>query len=67
MIDDGDVHWLESVIDEEEFLEVIKSLNGDKAPGLDGFLIAFFQCCEDVVKADMMGNFHSFHDASLFE
>ena len=45
MIDDGEVNWLESVIDEEEFLEVIKSLNGDKAPGLDGFLIAFFQCC----------------------
>ena len=45
MIDDGDVNWLESVIDEEEFLEVIKSMNGDEAAGLDGFSIAFFQWC----------------------
>lgn len=45
MIDDGDMNWSESVVDEEEFLEAIKSMNGVKAPCLDGFSIAFFQCC----------------------
>jgi hypothetical protein len=33
---------------------VIKGMNHDKAPGLDGFSIAFFQDCWDVIKIDLV-------------
>lgn len=44
---------------EEEFhggesFEAILDLDGDKAHGLDGFSIAFFQKCWGVIKEDMM-------------
>jgi hypothetical protein len=33
--------WLETDF-EQEVWEVVRDLNGDKAPGLDGFTMAFF-------------------------
>jgi hypothetical protein len=45
---------------------VIKGMNHDKAPGLDGFSIAFFQDCWDVIKTDLMGVFQDFHTHSKF-
>jgi len=41
-------------------------MNHDKAPGLDGFSIAFFQDCWDVIKTDLMGVFQDFHTHSKF-
>jgi len=41
--------------------EVVRGLNGDKAPGLDGFTIAFFQKCWEVLKMDIMAVFSEFH------
>jgi hypothetical protein len=35
-------------------------------PSPDGFTMAFFQPCEDVIKEDIMGVIHDFH-ASNFE
>ena len=37
--------WLERPFEEVEIFEVIKEFNGDKSPGPDGFLMAFFQAC----------------------
>lgn len=34
--------WLDTPFDEEEVYGVIKGFNGDKAPGPDGFSMAFF-------------------------
>ena len=34
---------LEGIFTEEEVLVALKELNGDKAPGLDGFTAAFWQ------------------------
>jgi hypothetical protein len=34
---------LERGFEEREVLEVVKAMNGDKALGLDGFSMAFFQ------------------------
>jgi hypothetical protein len=51
---------------EREVLEVVKGMNRDKAPGPDGFSIAFFQDCWDVIKADIMGVFQDFHAHSKF-
>jgi len=45
---------------------VVKGLNHDKAPGLDGFTLAFFQDCWDVIKTNLMGVFQDFHTHSRF-
>ena len=37
-----DASWLDRLFEEEEVLGVINDFNGDKAPGLDGFSMAFF-------------------------
>jgi hypothetical protein len=34
--------WLERDFEENEVWEVVKGMEGDKAPGLDGFSMAFF-------------------------
>jgi hypothetical protein len=46
--------------------EVVKGMNKDKALGPDGFSIAFFQDCWDVIKTNIMGVFHDFHAHSKF-
>ena len=40
-----DALWLDRPFDEEEVFGVINDFNGDKAPGPDGFPMAFFQSC----------------------
>jgi len=57
---------LELPFEEREVLEVVKSMNRDKAPGPSGFPLAFFQDCWDVVKSDIMGVFTNFHAHSKF-
>uniref|UniRef100_A0A2N9IIB8 Reverse transcriptase zinc-binding domain-containing protein n=1 Tax=Fagus sylvatica TaxID=28930 RepID=A0A2N9IIB8_FAGSY len=52
---------------EEEVFGVIKDMARDKAPGLDGFSLAFFQSCWDIVKKDVMEVFHYFHAHGSFE
>ena len=46
--------------------EVIKSMDRDKAPGLNGFSLAFFQDCWEVVKGDFMEVFADFHTQGKF-
>jgi hypothetical protein len=57
---------LELPFEEMEVLEVIKSMNRDKALGPDGYPLAFFQDCWDVFKADIMGVFTYVHAHSKF-
>ena len=40
---------------------------GDKAPGLDGFTIAFFEKCWRVVEGDVVAFFEHFHMLCVFE
>ena len=42
-------------------------MEGDKAPGPDGFTMAFFQKCWSVVEVDVMAVFEHFHRYSVFE
>jgi hypothetical protein len=56
-LDAGEASSLELPFEEREVLEVVKGLNRDKAPGPDGFTLAFFQDCWDVIKFDLMGVF----------
>jgi hypothetical protein len=57
---------LELPFEEKEVLEVVKGMNHDKALDPDGFSIAFFQDCWDVIKTDLMGVFQGFHTHSKF-
>ena len=42
-------------------------MEGNKAPGPDGFTIAFFWSCLAIVKDDLMHLFNSFHEHEMFE
>jgi hypothetical protein len=57
---------LEDPFEEREVREVINSMDRDKAPGLDGFSLAFFKDCWEVVKRDFMAVFEDFHSHGKF-
>jgi hypothetical protein len=42
-------------------------MKGDKSLGLDGFSMAFFHACWDVLKEDIMKAFRDFHISGKFE
>ena len=58
---------LEKEFSEEEVRSAINELGKEKAPDPDGFSIAFFQSCWEVVKGDMMGLFSDFHMKGVFQ
>jgi hypothetical protein len=66
-IDAEESIWLEREFEEQEMWEVVRDLNGDKAPGPNGFTIAFFQKCWGVLKQDIMAVFSEFHNRRQFE
>ena len=58
--------WLERRF-EEEILLAVNELAGDKAPGPDGFSMAFFHHCWRVVESDVLAIFEEFYQHSKFE
>ncbi|RVW25786.1 Transposon TX1 uncharacterized 149 kDa protein [Vitis vinifera] len=56
---------LESPFTEEEISKAIFQLDRDKAPGPDGFTIAVFQECWDVIKEDLVRVFAEFHRSGI--
>jgi hypothetical protein len=58
---------LDSPFEENEVFEVISHMNGDKSSGPDGFSMAFFQTCWQVIKEDLMAVFSDFHKRGMFE
>jgi hypothetical protein len=57
---------LEYPFEEKEVREVIKGMDRDKAPGPDGFSMAFFQDCWEVIKEDVMAVFEEFYTRGKF-
>ena len=57
---------LEEMFTEEEILAAISGLNGDKAPGPDGFPLAFWSFSWDFVKDEVLGFFREFFDHNQF-
>lgn len=55
-------NWVELLFDEEEVKKVAWSIEDDKASGFDGFTMAFFKQCWDVVKMDIMDTMNNFHE-----
>ena len=41
-------------------------MNGDKAPGPDGFTVAFWQSCWGFVKEEILAMFKEFHEQNTF-
>jgi hypothetical protein len=58
---------LERQFDKEEIVQVLKDFQRDKAPGPDGFTMAFFQKCLRVVEKDIMDFFDEVYDHCQFE
>ncbi|RVX15908.1 Transposon TX1 uncharacterized 149 kDa protein [Vitis vinifera] len=56
---------LDSPFTEEEISKAIFQLNRDKASGPDGFTIAVFQDCWDVIKEDLVRVFAKFHRSGI--
>jgi hypothetical protein len=44
-LDGEDAHLLEQPFDKEEILQALREIKGDKAPGPNGFSMAFYQKC----------------------
>jgi hypothetical protein len=65
-IEESDRVLLDRSFTEDEVWGVVKNMAGDKAPGPDGFSLAFFQSCWDIIKQDVMRVFHDFHDSRNF-
>ena len=59
--------WLERSFEKEEILRVVKELEGDKAPGLNGFSMAFYHHCWRFVEIDVLAMFEEFFQHSKFE
>jgi hypothetical protein len=45
---------------------VLQAFNGDKAPSPDGFPMAFYQTCWDVVRCEVIGAIYYFHEVGTF-
>ena len=56
---------LDSSFIEEEISKAIFQLDRDKVPGSDGFTIAMFQDCWDVIKEDLVRVFAEFHKSEI--
>ena len=57
---------LEEIFSEEEIWAAISGLNSEKAPGPDGFPLAFWSFSWDFVKNEVLGFFKEFHDHGRF-
>ena len=59
--------WLERKFEREETLQVVRDLEGDKAPGLDAFTMVFYHLCWRVVDKDVLVVFEEFFQHCKFE
>ena len=66
-IEEEERQSLEKEFTMEEVIQVLKEMEGEKASGLDGFTMAFFQKCWSVVEKDVMDVFDYFHRHFVFE
>ena len=57
---------LEHPFSEDEIHSALMEMNGDKAPGPDGFTMAFWQSCWVFVKEEVLDLFKEFHEQSVF-
>jgi hypothetical protein len=66
-IDEEDRIWMEREFEEDEIWGVIQNFKGDKAPGPDGFTMAFFQKCWEILKTDIIAVLKEFQTSVKFK
>lgn len=59
--------WLERPFEEEEVKRVVWSIEDVKALGSNGFTMAFFKQCWDIIKNDLMDTMANFHDQNILD
>ena len=57
---------LETPFSEAEVHSALMEMNEDKAPGPDGFTVAFWQSCWGFVKEEILAMFKEFHEQNTF-
>ncbi|RVW93092.1 Transposon TX1 uncharacterized 149 kDa protein [Vitis vinifera] len=65
-LEEGNVEGLEKPFTEEEVFRALSGYCGEKAPGPDGFSMAFWQFSWDFVKEEVMNFFRQFHETGSF-
>ncbi|KAJ9682407.1 hypothetical protein PVL29_018343 [Vitis rotundifolia] len=65
-LDSSEAERLEIPFSEEEVFATLSDLGKDKASELDGFTMAFWIFCWEVVKVEIMGFFREFHERGRF-
>ena len=62
----SEAEGLKITFSEGEVFVALSDLGKNKAPGLDGFTMAFWMFCWDVVKIEIIGFFREFHERGRF-
>ncbi|RVX18958.1 Transposon TX1 uncharacterized 149 kDa protein [Vitis vinifera] len=62
----AEAEGLEQPFTEAEIHLALMGMNGDKAPGPDGFTVAFWQCCWEFVKEEIVDVFKDFYEDKSF-
>ncbi|KAJ9689707.1 hypothetical protein PVL29_012417 [Vitis rotundifolia] len=65
-LDLSEAEALEAPFSEEEIFSALMDMNGDKAPGPDGFTVAFWQACWDFVKKEIVELFKELYEQKSF-
>ena len=58
---------LKQRFEKEKILQVVGNMEGDKAPGPNGFTMTFSHHCWRVVESDILALFEEFHEYGKFE
>ena len=65
-LDNNEVERLELPFSEEEVFAALSDLGKNKAPSPDGYTMAFWLFCWDVVKVEVLGFFKDCHKGGRF-
>ena len=57
---------LELPFTEAKVQAALMDMNGDKAPGPNGFTLSFWQSCWDFVKEEILEMFKEFYEQNVF-
>lgn len=66
-LQEEDNSLLQAPFEQQEILNSINSCAEDKAPGPDGFTMAFYRHCWDIIKVDLTEAIQHFHKSENFE
>jgi hypothetical protein len=66
-INSAEATELEGSFSEDEVVTALNQMSGEKAPGPDGYTIAFYKHCWDIVKIDVLNSLQEFHEHECFK